>query len=495
MSPTAKFKIIDTNILLTDPDKALYYSFRPKEGAITYLILPIVVIAELDKFKHEETERGRNARQAARILKKIKEESADASYSTGIKIADNYFIRVVTGLEQDIAKCFRKADEDVKKTFPSKDENLSLDNRILTVAIAYQRRYGEQKYLKTDKAQSQSSDVELVTQDTNLSIKASAFGVAANDWEDIHAIKNEQEFYTGYKDDIKLSVAEYEEIFSNVRSGKNKVLTPEQLSITEYFPNQFFKIETADDDNEDYFGHALLAKNDPFENEICVFAICDGDNGIKRPDGKEYVVNSMRPRNYQQAFAMQALIDERISLVHLIGPAGTGKTLSALAAGLQLYEKNPNLKFLITKPIVSVGSTMGYLPGDKDEKLRPWMDCIADNLGLLGRNLDEMIKSRRMTIQTLEHVRGRSIHAGFQLVEEGQNLTPKEVKTLITRIAENSKIVLAGDPAQIDHPALNIFSTGILHSSEGMKDEKISATVYLSKGERSKLATIASRKL
>lgn len=488
-----KYKILDTNILLTDPNKALNYSFRPKEGAITYLILPIVVIEELDKFKHEDTGRGRNAREAARLLKKIKQKSPDSSYSKGIQLADNYFIRVVTGLEQDIEKCFRKADEDVRRSFPSKDANISLDNRILSISLAYQRQYADTKTLKKN---STLAEVELVTQDTNLAIKASAFGVAANDWEDVRAIKNEQEFYKGYNDDIILDGAMYDELVSNVFAKKRTLVTLKQLNRESCFPNEFFKIETND---ENYFGHALLAKNNPFEGEIHIFAICDGDKGIIRPDKKEYSFKFIKPRNYQQAFAMEALIDERIKLVHLIGRAGTGKTLCALAAALQLHEKNPNLNLLVTKPIISVGPTLGSLPGDKDEKLLPWMDPIADNLSVLGQNLESLMNAGTITLQSLEHIRGRSINA-FYMVEEAQNLTALEVKAIITRMANNSKadkskIVLTGDPEQIDHPYLNAISTGILYSSERVKFKNVSATVYLSIGERGELATLAAELL
>ena len=495
MTAEIKYKIIDTNILLTDPEKALCSSFRPKEGTTTYLLLPIVVIEELDKFKHEETERGINARQASRILKQLTQKS-DTSLSQGIKLEDNYFLRVVTGLEKEMQQQFKKAEEDVRKTCPSKESNTSFDNRILTIAIAYQRKYSNQNC--AERTNAKLSEVELITQDTNLAIKANAFGVQANDWEDLHAIKTGANIYKGYKE-IMLPGQMYEELTEMIEQelySKRKItpIKPEELNITACFPNEFFRLI-----NEGNQKQALLAKNNSVYGGVKVFAKCIGNEADEQKitlfQGK-YPITGITPRNYQQAFAFEALLDNNIKLVHLIGPAGSGKTLLALAVGLYLHNKDSDLEFLVTKPVVPVGTTLGYLPGTQEEKQMPWMQGINDNLHLLSTgNAKKLFDNGTISVQALETIRGRSIHDGFYIVDEAQNLTPKEVKTIITRMGDTSKIIILGDPYQVDHPALNTFSTGLLHSSERMKEEEISATVYLPKGERSRLATIASEKL
>lgn len=486
MGVELKYKILDTNILLADPEKALCYSFRPKEdGFVTYVILPIVVIEELDKFKHEQSERGRNARLASRILKELKQKTG-CSLSAGIPVGDNYFVKVATGFEQDVNYHFRKADDDVRKTFPSKDSDKSVDNRILTTAVAYQRAYEDRKDKKT-------AEVELVTQDHNLVIKADAFGIQANDWEDMHAIRSGQSFYKGYSF-VELPSSDYSELFDGISHSPDTKISHAALSITKYLPNEFFRII-----NTAKSGESLLARNDPFDGGIKVFAICHGDEDetqeIISLHENKYPIKGISPRNYQQAFALEALCDDRINIVHLIGPAGGGKTILTFAVGLEKVDSE-NLELLVSKPVRPAGPDIGFLPGTEEEKLMPWMGGIIDNLVLLqGDNATvfQLIREGKLKLQALEKIRGRSIHNRFYAVEEAQNLTPKEVKTTITRVGDSSKLVLLGDPEQVDHPALNTLSTGILYSSEWFKQSELSATVYLPKGERGKLATLASQ--
>ena len=485
MASQTKYKIIDTNVWLTDPEKALF-SFRPKEPDVTtYLVIPIVVLEELDRIKIEQTERGRMARHVSRIFNNLRDQSPGASFSKAIPISDNYFIKIVTGLEKEIEYTFKKSDDAVRTSFPSKDASALADNRILTIALAYQRKYCSGK-------DQPAADVELVTQDTILTLKADTFGIPAKDWEDIHAVKDITQFYRGYRD-ITVSKKCYDYLHEQATNNRVKYSSDDlaQDLGTTYAAlhnNEFVRIIA------DNTGESLLGKRHP--KGIGFFARTKSDVELF-PFKSRYPVHSIYPRNYQQAFALEALLDDSIDIVHLIGSAGTGKTLLALAVALDKLKHDSSLEVIVTKPIIPVGPSIGYLPGTQEEKLRPWNQGIVDNLYRIDPKLDvaRLIQNETLTLQALETIRGRSIHKGFYLVDEAQNLTPHEVKTLITRMADGSKIVLAGDPTQVDHPALNTFSTGILHSSERLKKESISATVYLEKGERGKLATIAAELL
>lgn len=482
-------KVLDTNIWLADPEKALSV-FRPKnEHTTTYILIPGIVLEESDDFKSYQGEVGYNSRRTGRMLRQLLRNAPEGSYSRGIQISPSHFIKIVTGFEDEISEHFTKAEAEVRTVFRSPERGkVKMDNIILAYALAYDR------FAKIQKKQ--KWELELVTQDNYLIVKASAFGIAANEWEALRVLKSGVDFYKGYSDVTELKSEEYKEIYSALVEDKKVRFSLQDIGISSCFPNQFFRLVNPENTLE-----SLLGRNDPFENNLYFFAVCEGDENQEQlihPLYKnKYPVKGIQPRNYQQAFALEALLDERIKLVTLIGRAGTGKTLLTLAASFHQLDLDPALRLLITKPIVPVGNTLGYLPGTSDEKLAPWMQGIFDNAMLFkeGKDMQEHIRTGQITLQPLEHVRGRSIHKGLYILEEAQNLIPKEAKTVITREADTSRIILLGDPEQIDHPHLNEHTNGLLYASERMKASTLSATVYLTKGERGQLAAEAAELL
>ena len=214
----------------------------------------------------------------------------------------------------------------------------------------------------------------------------------------------------------------------------------------------------------------------------------------------------LKARNKEQKFALDLLLDEEVRLVTLIGKAGTGKTLIALASGLQkVIEESRYRRLAVSRPVIPMGNDLGFLPGDINEKLRPWMQPIYDNLEFLFNNrdksekIDQLVNSMRdldiLELEALTYIRGRSIPNQFLLVDEAQNLSPHEIRTVITRVGEGTKIVLTGDPYQIDHPYLDSNSNGLTFVVERFKNEKIAGHITLTKGERSDLAELGAKLL
>jgi PhoH-like ATPase len=211
----------------------------------------------------------------------------------------------------------------------------------------------------------------------------------------------------------------------------------------------------------------------------------------------------VRALNKEQKFAFELLLNDQVKVVTLVGRAGTGKTLLALAVGLEkVLEENAYSRLLITRPVIPMGDDIGFLPGTKEEKLRPWMQPIYDNLEFLFRNcsepfevLQDLIRKGMVDMEALTYIRGRSIPRQFIICDEAQNLSPHMIKTLITRVGEDTKIVLTGDPEQIDHPYLDASSNGLTYLVERIKNENISGHVVLTKGERSKVAELGGKLL
>jgi PhoH-like ATPase len=430
--------VLDTNVLLHNAEAI--YSFADNE-----VVIPIDVIEELDQFKTENTDLGRNARAAIRALDALREKGR---LGEGVSLGEEGgILRVVlkpgsltqAGLTEDTA-----------------------DNRILSVA--YEIHSSGQK-------------VVFVSKDINARIKSDALGLITMDFE-----KQKVDFdklYSGWRE-VSVSGDQIDAFYAQ------KGL---KIDLDELMPNEFVLLR--DSANEK---HTALAKRGKGEGEIVA---------LSSPDAKPYGISA---RNMQQQIALELLLADKVQLVTLVGRAGTGKTLLALAAGLhKVMRERKQEKLFVTRPIMPLGKDIGYLPGTKDEKLANWMGPIFDNLKLLLRTksgdatadkrINELEEAGRLEMEALTYIRGRSIPDQFILVDEAQNLTPHEVKTIVSRAGEDTKMVLTGDPYQIDNPYLDSSSNGLTYTAERMKGEEIFGHITLEKSERSNLASIAAEKL
>jgi len=436
---TKKIFVLDTNVLLHDPK-----CFERFEDNDVYI--SIVVIEEVDKFKKDMNEIGRNARYVSRFLDGLR---SSGRLDEGVSLGEGRG-KVFVCLSRDAVEL-------------GIDVGNKADNEILKVAHKLNQ---EQKNTK----------VIFVTKDTNLRIKASALGIEAEDY------KNDKvelsELYTGEKE-VYVKSSVIADLYS-----KGELNLIEEVGTP--LPNQFFTFINAENPK-----NSALVKYNATMKTLELLKDFDPIWGIT-------------PRNKQQAFALSLLLDPSIQMVTLVGKAGTGKTLLAMAAGLELVaDKRLYKKMLIARPVIPMGKDIGYLPGDVGEKMRPWMQPLFDNLEFLISNLDdvstpsykELINQNILSVEPLTYIRGRSIPKQFMVIDEAQNLTPHEVKTIVTRAGEDTKIVLTGDPYQIDNPYVDANSNGLSYLVEKFKNESISGHITLSKGERSPLAEIAAKLL
>jgi len=416
--------ILDTNVLLYDP-QAL---FKFQDNTI---VIPITVIEEIDKFKKDMNETGRNARTVSRILDSLREKG---SLAEGVSLSGGGMLRVELCEDHALSNMPRDLRDDKG------------DNRILAVAMATKRRFAD-------------DPVIFVTKDTNLRIKADAIGLVAEDFESDKV--DLQELYSG------ACTLELDPEAIDCFYGQNWLAAP-----TGMLPNEFATL--VDTQN---IGHTAL----------CRFDAAQGKLVPVRKIPKEGIW-SIHARNREQHFALDALMDDNVKLVTLVGKAGTGKTLLAIAAGLhKVAEENIYNRLLVSRPVFPLGKDLGFLPGDIEEKLSPWMQPIFDNVELLisgheaekrhSKGYKELIAMGLLDIEPLTYIRGRSIPNQYLIVDEAQNLTPHEIKTIVTRAGEGTKIVLTGDPYQIDNPYVDSSSNGLSYLVERMKQERISAHV------------------
>lgn len=435
-----KYYVLDTNVLLHDVNSL--FAFEDND-----LIIPIVAIEELDRFKKDLNEIGRNARQVSRILDNLRSQGP---LFKGINLESGGTLRVF---------------------IPSYKTNLlppelimdKADNQILSVAMELKE--------KGDKP------VCLVTKDTNLRIKADALGLSARDYE---------------SDKVEIS-----ELYEGFRT-----LVVTKDTIDRYYADGYLKPSEKDlHPNE---GVVLVDEGDPKHTALGRFD--KGKDSLMPLSLPKEGVWGIYPKNAEQRFALDLLLDDSIKLVSLAGKAGTGKTLLAIAAGLKkTADEEAYIRLLVSRPIFPLGKDIGYLPGALEEKLSPWMQPIFDNLELIfgldkkekGKHYSykELVNQGILVLEPLTYIRGRSIPKQYMIVDEAQNLTPHEIKTIITRAGDNTKIVLTGDPYQIDNPYIDSSSNGLSYVVERFKNEAIAGHVTLSKGERSELAERAANLL
>jgi PhoH-like ATPase len=432
----AKNYVLDTNVLLHDA-RALY------AFADNAVIIPIYVIEEVDTFKKDQSELGRNARQIARLLDTYR--SNDGGLSHPQKMENGGTVRVAL------------SKNPIKN--PSYDSR-SMDQRILEIALEV--RDADPK-----------TPTVLVTKDVNMRVRGDALGLQTVDFE------------------------------------------PERIQIDELYPgNRELLVPPGTIDT--FYANNSVVVDAPglHANEFLTLKDEAGKSALTRWDkatGKAVPVKKLRdnvwgikPRNREQHFALDLLLNDDIKLVTLIGKAGTGKTLLAIAAGLQkVTEDQVFSKLLVSRPVFPLGRDIGYLPGTIEEKLNPWMQPIYDNLELLlglnksdkkeGRSYAELVDLGFVEIEPLTYIRGRSLPNVYMIVDEAQNLTPHEIKTIVTRAGEGTKIILTGDPYQIDHPYLDASNNGLTTVAERFKQEAIAGHIILTKGERSALAELATQ--
>jgi PhoH-like ATPase len=454
-----KLYILDTNVLVHDPESI--FSFEQNIVGI-----PIVVLEELDKFKSEASERGRSAREVIRRLDILR---GRGSLSQGISLDNGGRLQVLfIAIGQE---CTLPLDKDI------------LDNQILYTAFCMKQK---------------GFEVFFVSKDLNARVKSDVIGIEALDY--IKDTVSQEQIYRGW---ITMQVPA-----NQLKKEFPDVLT-ELANTSQLTPNEFVLLES---------------KHNPFNYVIFRYL----GNGKFKPVISPTLKWPLEPRNPQQLMALDLLLDNSVQLITLIGPAGTGKTFLALLAALdKVLIEHEFEKILITRPVIPLGPDIGYLPGDIHEKLHSWMQPIYDNMDFIAHSanatrqmgvykeedlankgpgrykrrkhykekgvpsLDDMIRDSRLSLEAITYMRGRSIPYQFIIIDEVQNLTPHEVKTLISRVGEGSKMILAGDPYQIDSPYLDFSSNGLVVAASKFRGQQLFGSVFLETSERSELSKLA----
>jgi PhoH-like ATPase len=437
-----KIYVLDTNVLLQDPYSI--FTFEDNE-----VVIPAVVLEEVDSKKRYMDEVGRNARQVSKLIDRLRE---NGKLHEKIPLDNGGVLRIELN---------HRSFQQLQEIFVEKTN----DNRILAVA----------KNLSLEEQTKENGrSVILVSKDALVRVKADAIGLQAEDFLSDRVVDIER-IYTGFL-----------ELYINTehlgRFYEKEELVLSEIANHPFYPNQF------------------IIMKDALGGSASALGIVDHTGKkVKKLIFHHEHVWGIRPRNVQQTMAFELLMRKDISLVTLIGKAGTGKTLLTLAAGLmQTEDLGTYKKMLVARPIVPVGKDIGFLPGEKQEKLRPWMQPIFDNLEYLFNTkkpgeLDAILAGMSsIEVEALTYIRGRSLPEQFIIIDEAQNLTKHEVKTILTRVGEKSKIILMGDPEQIDHPYLDEYNNGLTYVVEKFKEQKIAGHVRLIKGERSGLAQLAA---
>jgi len=443
-----KHFVLDTNVLLHNPNAL--FMFADNE-----VVIPFDVIEELDKFKTNSDDLGRNARTVIRYLDSLR---LRGRLSDGVPVPQSGGrVRVI--LEEDQKLC------------PGLTANTP-DNRIICCAFGLLQ---------------EGKRVVFITKDINARIKSDAMGLVAEDFE---AQKVDFErLYTGWRE-LAVPAATINSLFSEKQI---------RLDLPDTFVNEFVLMKDEVDPS-----HTAIAR-------------IRADGMLAPVRARRGPVFGVMPRNLQQTMALDLLLDDSVKLVSLIGAAGTGKTLLALAAGLaKTLNEEVYQKMLCARPIMPLGRDIGYLPGDKDQKLTAWMQPIFDNIAYLLSNrltqegtghsqhaslssveqrITQLMESSRVVLEPLTYIRGRSIPHQFMIVDEAQNLTPHEVKTIASRVGEGTKLVLTGDATQIDNPYLDSSSNGLSYLVERLKGKQIVGHITLAKSERSELASLVTAEL
>jgi len=439
--------VLDTNVLLHNP--AALVSFADNE-----VVIPIDVIEELDRFKTRDDHLGLNARMVIRHLDALR---ARGSLSRGVPVPE-------TGGTV-------RVELETAEPLPPGLQGDEADNRIIGVAY---------------RLHTAGVPTVFVSKDMNARIKSDALGLRTMDFE-----KQKVDFEHFYEGWVQRTVSAQDlEAFRQSGSLSFSALGE---GAEDLVPNEFVE---------------LVAGSGPREERLLGRVSAEGDALLSLSHEPRVRPYNIRARNLQQRMALELLLDDEVQLVTLVGQAGTGKTLLALAAGLhRVVKEEAYERVLVSRPIVPLGRDIGYLPGSKEAKLTTWMQPIFDNLEFLlrreagqrrvnvDRRINELLSSQLLQLEALTYIRGRSIPGQYIIVDEAQNLTPHEVKTIISRAGEGSKVVLTGDPYQIDNPYLDSASNGLTYSAERFRGQRLAGHVMLRRSERSTLASLAAELL
>jgi len=455
--------ILDTNVLLSDP--ACFHAFEDNN-----IVVPMLVLEELDKHKSRMDEVGRNARSAARALDEFRSQG---SLQEGVSTRGGGTVRVLA------------SKTDTRALLPIELQNgSSLDNLIIGFML-----------------EGQLEPSILVSKDINLRVKCDSIGIPCQDYLNLRVSDSLESIYTGVKT-VTVEASVIDDLYADQRLPCDSLQEP-------VWPNQVVILKSGVDCDEP--SRSAIARARP--------------DGSLRPIKNFDSVFGLRPRNKEQNFSVDLLMDPEVSLVTMTGKAGCGKTLLALAAGLEQLDSIGGAqrynKLIVSRPVQPVGRDIGFLPGTLEEKMEPWIAPIRDNLEFLlgpsalkkqtvaGRRkkqdeagpstgfrdpyLELMQQKGLIEIEAISFIRGRSIPSAFIIIDEAQNLTVHELKTIITRAGDGTKIVLTGDVEQIDNVHLDALSNGLTYAIERFKDQPLAGHVTLLKGERSPLATLASK--
>tara|TARA_Y100000593_G_scaffold93747_1_gene189869 strand:- start:5479 stop:6822 length:1344 start_codon:yes stop_codon:yes gene_type:complete len=441
--------IIDTSVFLTDA--MCIYKFQNND-----IFIPLKVLEEIDKHKKRQDSVGHNARQAIRTFDALRDAG---SLSRGVRIAKGLgVLRVI------------KASEIALSELPRDLTHQMSDHLILATALTVKKDHPKRK-------------TTVVSRDINMRVIADSLSLLTEDYANSQVVENPDKIYEGF---AKLLV---DEEFVNHFYLGNEVYLDQELCQDQgviLYPHEFVMMVSSSNEKK-----TALARFIDHSTPVCQIR-----------DFKSELAWGVVPRNKEQSFAFDLLFDDEIPLISLIGKAGSGKTLMAIAAGLEqtLGMKTPKYnRIIISRPVQPVGKDIGFLPGTMQDKMLPWLKPIDDNIQhIMGNDrtmLASYVERGKIEVEALTYIRGRSISNAFVIIDEAQNLTAHEVKTIITRIGENTKIVLTGDIEQIDNVYTNETSNGLTYAVEKFKESELAGHITFRKGERSRLATAAAKLL
>lgn len=440
---TTEIYIIDTSVCLTDSSCIYHYGKAD-------IVIPMKVLEEIDKHKKRQDSVGSNARNIIREFDLLREKG---SLQNGVSLGEERGTLFVARVPLD--------------RVPSDLDKNDADHIIMTAALIQQEKYPDSK-------------VVLASRDINMRVMADSLGLVSEDYIENQIIEVRSDLYTGYE---SLMVGDYK--------------------IDDIYNKGYISIDSLDLEYSIQENESIMLYSDQNEKKT---VLCRYKRGVltKVMDFNKKGIWGVKPRNKEQVFAFDMLMDPEINLVSLVGRAGSGKTLMAIAAGISQTIQDPFKpgeepiynRLVISRPIQPMGKDIGYLPGTMEEKMHPWLKPIQDNLQyILGNDkatLEEYMEKGIIEVEALTYIRGRSISNAYIIIDEAQNLTVHEIKTILTRVGDNTKIILTGDVEQIDNIYVDETSNGLVHTVEKFKEHDVAGHITLLKGERSRLATLAS---